>query len=523
MPHVKDDCRVFPNSLKDTLEAHRDANRASLIQTHIVNDSDNGTLRPALDYNVLNIRKHYRRNLNQKIREEGVDGVHSKHEAEWYRSRQFTVDYEGQSQAPRNEWRIPSRCEHLGYAKRPWLAHLDASESGADSVHDYLTAEILAFERYMESTASEKAAVEEALTDLRKTIASLDPDIKVSVIGSRGTGLAMPLSDIDINLERPNLIRSRRGGHIPWVRGRQEAQVQVVDLLRLVRQRLKKRGGPNNVFYNSIFIDARVPIVQARHCATDLEIQIQSTTDGLSSMEIIKTYIDEFPTLRPLFFVLRQMLKMRGLGEPRNYGIGSYTLIMMIVATLKFSGERYLRTDAARQLLYFLDFYSTIDFKTSGIAIDPPELFTKGHKNSTRSQMAETTDDGGGLSTGEMTTSEANNDNNTTNDILSGRRRISVIDKTRPYLMCLQDPVNENNDLGHNALAIKHIQATFANLRQRFKISMDNFGSRSRTSASTSLLLPCLAGNYNDFELKRIALQKVGGETVVPPRVARTS
>lgn len=509
-PHVKDDFKVHPDSLTATLDAHRDANRASLIQTHTPNNTDNRTSWSAPEHNSQIIWNDGRRLKPDKWKE-SVGGMHSDRKAA---TKHILEDYEGQSQAPRDEWQIPS-SEDLGYAKRPWLAHLDVSERRADSVLEYLTAEILAFEKYMEATATEKVAVGKALTDLRKTITSMDADIQLSVIGSRGTGLAMPLSDIDINIQHSNLIDSRRKHHIPQAREERKAQVQAVDLLRLVRHRLKKRGGPNRIFYHSKFIDAKIPIVEARHTATKIEIQIQSRTDGLSSMEYVKTYMNEFPTLRPLFFVLRQVLKMRGLGESRTHGIGSYSLIVMIVATLKFSGERYLRTDAANQLLYFLDFYSTIDFNTSGIAVDPPELFTKTHKNG----LAQTSDSGGQSYPAEPTTSEAND--KAIADNLSGRRKIGVIDPIRPFLMCLQDPANEDNDLGHNALTIKHVQATFANLRQRLKISMDNYKRRSSTSASTSLLLPCLAGNYTKFELKRIALQKAGGETVGQPRMIR--
>jgi hypothetical protein len=519
-PLTKQDPRVFPDSLHDTLEAHRDANRATLIHrllTKHVDSPPDGTSQPDLGPNVQNGSGNDGEDARQEIDQGDARGSPTNSKIKPNSPKQFAADYEGRNQQPSKEWELPT-WGAADYMKRPWLAYLENFRKPADAAHEYLTAEILAFDDYMEPTISEKSAVEEALADVRRAVASLDPAIKVSVIGSRGTGVAMPLSDIDINLERPNHLHYKKPGQRLPSHYDLELRVEIIDLLRMLTKRLRKKGGPKKLFYESILIDAKVPIVHARHAQTDLEIQIQSTTNCLAGMQMVLAYVEEYPTLRPLFRVLRQVLKMRGLGEPKANGIGSYPLIMMIIATLKFSGARFDRRDAARQLLYFLDFYSTIDFKTFGIAVDPPELFSKLSTGPDRAQSIMMADDADGLLADELGTDQVDT---TRVDASRGRARVSETFPTRPYLMSLQDPVNPHNNLGNSAAAIKHCQATFANLRQRIKISMDRFEPGGSVKGRASLLEPCLAGNYHDFYRKRMALQRAGKKATEPPQVAK--
>lgn len=518
---TRQDPNIYPDSLHDTLEAHRDANRASLIHKSFKgngNQPHNGIVQPGSDPNVEDEGRDDVEDADEEILDASENGSRRKRNARRNSPKQFMPDYEGHNQQPSKEWLVPT-WEAPNVVRKPWLAYLDKLTTDDVPVHENLTAEILAFDSYMEPTASEKAAAGEAFTDVRKAIASLNPALKVSVVGSRSTGLAMPLSDIDVNLQLPIPLRSEEPGQQGLAQPSFKARVQTIDLLRGLRRVLRKRGGPKKMFYQPVMIDAKVPIVHAIHARTRLEIQIQSTTDSFSSMELVKAYMNEYPTLRPLFRVLRHMLKMRGLAEPRTCGVGSYPLIMMIVATLKFSGARFDRRDAARQLLYFLDFYSTIDFQSFGVAVDPPELFTKLATPSSGPQSVMTADEGDGLLTGELTPDQANNKSSL--DVPHGRARISAIRPDQPYLMCLEDPVNPGNDLGSNSLAIKHCQATFANLRQRIKISMEIFKPGLGGSRRRSLLDPCLAGNYSDFDAKRLALQSGGEMMGVKPQVAK--
>lgn len=511
----------MPESLSATLEAHRDANRAPPIRK-TVHTVRGGREAARL---VLALRKkkkklkdkatHAARGREEELAQGPYGGLGTEHKKKPNGINPDVVDYQAVSQKPKKEWELPKSVIPL-QGKRPWMAHLDPVGKSARSAYDYLTAEILAFERYMEPTASEKAAVEKAVIDVRRSIESVDPAIKTFVIGSRGTGLAMALSDIDLNIQHPNRMGIGAKGEPLLNYNAPRVRKQVLDLLGQVKHSVRKRGGPKAAFDKTALIEAKVPLVTTLHNKTRLDVQIQCTNDSFVSMELVKDYMQEYPTLRPLFLVLRQVLRMRGLGEPRNYGIGSYPLIIMIVAALKFCSSRFDRLDAGRQLLYFFDFYSKIECETTGISVEPPELFSKlSARNQTRLSSRQHLIRDIGID--DIATTGADE---THIDPPIKRKKIEMVDPKRPYLMCLQDPANALNNLGKQAVAIKHVRATFATLTEKMKVSMELFNPSVNRDASFSILHPCLAANYDFFQKRRKRLQEAGRTLTASPVVA---
>lgn len=57
--------------------------------------------------------------------------------------------------------------------------------------------------------------------------------------------------------------------------------------------------------------------------------------NGVKSAALIKEYLNEFPCLRYLAMILKQFLLQRDLNEVWTGGIGSYSLILMIVSFLQ--------------------------------------------------------------------------------------------------------------------------------------------------------------------------------------------
>ncbi|KAF7506639.1 hypothetical protein GJ744_011571 [Endocarpon pusillum] len=210
---IKTEPWVVPESLSATLEAHRDANSAPPIRKSA------GTVKSGREaarlFLALGQKKkkkklkdeatHAARGREEEPAQDPAGGLGTEHKNKPNRNNSGEIEYRAFSQIPKKEWRLRASDMPL-QGKRPWVAHLDPVGKSTRYVYDYLTAEILAFERYMEPTASEKVAVEKALMDVRRSIESVDPAIKTFVIGSRGTGLAMALSDIDLNIQHPNLV-----------------------------------------------------------------------------------------------------------------------------------------------------------------------------------------------------------------------------------------------------------------------------------------------------------------------------
>ena len=81
---------------------------------------------------------------------------------------------------------------------------------------------------------------------------------------------------------------------------------------------------------------ASVPIIKVTETKTDLRIDISfNMINGVKSAALIKEYLNEYPCLRYLAMVLKQFLLQRDLNEVWTGGIGSYSLILMIVSFLQ--------------------------------------------------------------------------------------------------------------------------------------------------------------------------------------------
>ncbi|ETI29472.1 hypothetical protein G647_01925 [Cladophialophora carrionii CBS 160.54] len=399
-------------------------------------------------------------------------------------------------------WRIKDTEKNppLHY-RLPWLRHLDSTDSLAPSAAiDRLTDEIRAFEKYSSPSEEEQRAASDALNDIIDCIKDIDAGLIVDVIGSRATNLADPLSDLDINVASPEQCAILDDPA-------QEAPFRV---LKKIYKALRKPSKESNqsvsrrIETHYYLKQARVPILLCRHKPTGLPIQIQSTPRTYDSREYVKASLREYPSLKGLFKVLKQLLQMRGLTIGSGGGITSYPLLQMIVATLKFSEARFHPADLGGQFLFFLDFYSDIDFSTHGISTEPLELFSKSvGRGSGCDEEADDASDGPETPLQSHVTFKGRT-----------RRRSPT---SMSHLMTLQDPANPINDLGKSCFHIKDVQETFIALRATLKRAMAEWDAPSKTparsggqSVARSLLEPCVGGDYRIYEHERDDLRRLG-------------
>ncbi|OCT47458.1 DNA polymerase sigma subunit [Cladophialophora carrionii] len=399
-------------------------------------------------------------------------------------------------------WRIKDTEKNPPLQYRlPWLRHLDSTDSRAPSAAiERLTAEIRAFEKYSSPSEEEQRAASDALNDIIDCIKDIDAGLIVDVIGSRATNLADPLSDLDINVASPEQC-------VILDNPAQEAPFRVLKKLYRALQKPSKNNNQSDsrrIETHYYLKQARVPILLCRHKPTGLPIQIQSTPRTYDSREYVKASLREYPSLKGLFKVLKQLLQMRGLTIGSAGGITSYPLLQMIVATLKFSEARFHPADLGGQFLLFLDFYSDIDFSTHGISTEPLELFSKSVGRGPDCDE-EADDASDGLETPPQS-----------HITFKGRtRRRSP--KSMSHLMTLQDPANPINDLGKSCFHIKDVQETFIALRTTLKRAMAEWDAPSKAptrsggqSVARSLLEPCVGGDYTIYEHERDDLRRLG-------------
>jgi hypothetical protein len=253
------------------------------------------------------------------------------------------------------------------------------------TVEEWLDTEILAFAEWMETTPSEKAAREKLSDTLIDMIQQINPVLQAETFGSQSTGLTMPNSDIDIRITDSTLEYTPYTGKpgdkaakAAWASEHSSTRkTRMIAHLRTIQSSIAKHEDFDKVEINE---SAFYPLIRAVHIHTGLKIQIVSTKDTSASREAIKKYLAEYPTLKPLFLVLKAALHLRNLSDPWFGGFGSYTLFMMCVAALKHADTQqreFKKRSLSLDFLHTLHFWSEFDTTRVALSVEPFLMFQK--------------------------------------------------------------------------------------------------------------------------------------------------
>ena len=394
------------------------------------------------------------------------------------------LEYEGVLQYPKNEWKLQGDEGHN--IATPWLPYM---HNEGESPSEKLCLEILAFEAYMKPTITENVASEALYADVKKT---LGKQCSNKMLGSRSTGLATPRSDFNISAS----FKSDWDNDVEkWTADGDPIKRRDMKLLEYVERRLAK----SRLFYTPRVIRARIPIICTKHIPTGLEVQVQGPLEYSIQQGFIATYLHEVPSLRPLYICLRHCLILRDMATSGKGGLGSYTLLIMIVRALKNLETNLPKCTLADQLLYVLNFWGYSDTYKNGYTVEPPGVFEKALRQGTNM-----------LKSGEIVSK---------NDPQSlGVASVQTPYPQGPFLLCLQDPADYVNDLGKNTFAIKHIQTTFIIIRDQIlrKMRMER-SLKADLRGQTSMLAPLLQANYLPFEYQRSRIKQFVSHQVGKP------
>ncbi|KAK3804632.1 MAG: hypothetical protein J3Q66DRAFT_362148 [Benniella sp.] len=192
----------------------------------------------------------------------------------------------------------------------PWMGHRNYSKMA--SVPIMLTQELWDFVDYISPTKEEHQIREYVVRLVRKTVKDLWSNADVVVFGSFDTMLYLPTSDLDIVLLRD-------GGF------------NKLDLNRLASiygalgLRMKLLSSPKPKYLGQI-----------QESITGIPVDISfNLTNGIDSGQVISTYINEIPALRPLTMLVKYFLMIKNHNEVYKGGIGSYTTVIMILSFLQ--------------------------------------------------------------------------------------------------------------------------------------------------------------------------------------------
>lgn len=232
---------------------------------------------------------------------------------------------------------------------------------------DRLNREIEIFAKYARPGRSEAAARKALIEQVRADVRTLFPNHTLEIFGSQRTGLALALSDIDLRMMR----HGDKDEALP------PTAEQRRDLLKDLHN-LRRRVGRGKLAQNYAEPElrhARYPLLSLLDRATGVNIQIVLSNNTSKSREYIAHYMEEYPHIRQVYPVVKTIFEQRGLSDVFLGGFGSYSIFMMLVASLQ--NQLNQRQDAAGALINFLYYWAYFDTREHGVSIDPPEYFDK--------------------------------------------------------------------------------------------------------------------------------------------------
>jgi DNA polymerase sigma len=222
-----------------------------------------------------------------------------------------------------------------------WLSKTNASSASSSSSSLTLHDEILALVDLLEPLADEDARRRDSIARLRHIVATQFGACNVCVFGSLRAGCALPESDVDVTL---------LGAQFPTgsIRGRPGAMAPLRRLDQLLRASnqsfrgaLRGARGPG-VMGVLALPNARVPIIKWSDWQTGVDMDISfNVGEGAHTSQWVRQRIDSWPCFRPLLLVLKLLLKQRGLADPANGGVGSFTLAVMLASFLNSRAKQY--------------------------------------------------------------------------------------------------------------------------------------------------------------------------------------
>ena len=189
-----------------------------------------------------------------------------------------------------------------------------------------LSKDISEFESFVTMQIKSSSNIfQDLLKNVEKAVNECIPDYQVHLYGSHATNLCLPWSDLDVVLIPKNL---------NMIYNKSENNRS---LLSKLYENLKSQKWVKDILYIS---NASIPIIKIysigiyNNIPIDISIQ-EETHFGLKCVELVKQYMNQYESLKPLVLSIKNILKRANLNDPYKGGISSYGLILMIIYFLK--------------------------------------------------------------------------------------------------------------------------------------------------------------------------------------------
>jgi len=261
--------------------------------------------------------------------------------------------------------------------------------------------EILNFAARMTPTELEQGIRYSVLERVQAAAQMEFPECSVAVFGSTFTGLALPMSDID-------LLCKGWGGEEPVSHSQMEFFAKTMIKYGIATE--------ENL---DVISTAQVPIVKFKDSRTQISVDVCfNQTTALDTAKLVKAMCKKFGAFLPLALFLKFYHHSRSLNETFSGGIGSFMLSCMLASMFqshesrsnsKFNKGLFSECSVGSWLIEFFHYYG-YDFNYSKVVISV--AFPEGFQSKTSSQFR---------------------------------------CRRQPYLMSIINPFERTKDLGRNA------------------------------------------------------------------------
>lgn len=308
-------------------------------------------------------------------------------------------DSQGHVEKDKKEVLTQSRHDHELYDQVPWKKCLYI-KSPTLRLHQ----EIINFCSCLKPTIQEEKARNDALARIEDVVKALWPDSRLELFGSFATGLYLPTSDIDAVILDSNCVDVRQG-------------------LKVLGKALSQKGIATDI---QTILKARVPIIKFEEKESGYQFDISfDAYNGPEAAQNVRALSDTVPAMSALTMVLKVFLQQRDLNEVYSGGIGSYALLVMVANFLQMHWSRFqgrkgdLNTNLGELLMDFFRLHGrALKHEVVGLSCSDGGSFFK--KRSKSFHYAE-----------------------------------------RPELPAVQDPNDDENDLGKNSYCAGKVRLAF--------------------------------------------------------------
>ena len=198
---------------------------------------------------------------------------------------------------------------------------------------DCLSNDITDFEIYVKlRIEKEKDIYDTLIKNVQNSVDKSINNYEVNLYGSHATNLCLPWSDLDVVLiKKQKIIENGNNSFLDY---------QYEDNSFLLSKLYENIKNEPWVKECKLISKASVPIIKLlaieKFNNMSIDISIQDETHfGLKCVELVKSFIVEYKSLKPLVLTIKNILKRANLNDPYKKGISSYGIILMIVYFLQ--------------------------------------------------------------------------------------------------------------------------------------------------------------------------------------------